>query len=135
MNDTRISYNELIGIPYDEFGDSINGTNCYNLLRMAFKKHGLYIPETNIAVCACSQASNREIQDQALKYWTQIERPIEPCGVLIQSPNPMFSNHLGTYIGNDMMLHITQNTNSVVERLYPKFNNKILGFYQFRSEK
>ncbi len=126
-----MNYNNLIGIPFDEFGDSEKGTNCYNLLRSAFKLHGKNVPETNIAVCACQQISNQEIQDGILQYWKEIKIPTEPCGVLILSTNPSFANHIGTYIGNNRMLHITKNTNSIIERIYPKFKNKILGFYEF----
>lgn len=123
-------YNDLIGIPFNEFGDSLQSVNCYNLMRMAFAKHGLIVPKTNIAVCACQQASNKEIQDNILKYWEPIENPTEPCGVLIQSTNPDFANHIGTYIGRGRMLHVSISTNSVIERI-DKYSHKILGYYKF----
>jgi len=128
-----MNYNDLIGIPFDE--NNINGVNCYELLRRAYAKHGIYIPETNISVCACKQASDKEIQDQILKYWKLIDKPEIPCGVLILSTNPAFANHIGTYIGNNKILHITMNTNSIIERLYPKYKDKIVGFYKFIGDK
>lgn len=130
-----INYNDLIGIPFKEEGDDCNGTNCYNLLRMAYSLHGIEIPKTNIAVCACKEASNAEIENHISKYWKKIDDPVEPCGVLILSTNPDFAGHIGTYIGNGKMLHITMNTNSIIERIYPKYKNKILGFYKFIGEK
>lgn len=126
-----MNYNELIGIRFKENGDDLYGINCYNLLRKTFAKHNLFVPETNISVCACQQASNQEIQDNIMQYWEPIDRPIEPCGVLIQSTNPNFANHIGTYIGNNRMLHITMSTNSIIERMIPKYKNKVLGFYKF----
>ena len=128
-------YNDLIGIPFDEHGDSKKGTNCYNLLRMAYAKHDIHIPATNISVCACTEVSNREIQDNVVQYWEPILTPGGLCGVLLLSTNPDFANHIGFYVGGNRMLHITKNTNSVIERMYPKYENKIIGFYKFTGGK
>jgi cell wall-associated NlpC family hydrolase len=128
-----ITYNDLIGIPFDE--NNINGVNCYELLRLAFKKHGYNVPATNISVCACKDASNQEIEDHILQYWQAIDKPEIPCGVLILSTNPAFANHIGTYIGNNKILHITKNTNSIIEKMYPKYKHKIIGFYKFIGDK
>ncbi|MCP4341371.1 MAG: hypothetical protein GY799_21450 [Desulfobulbaceae bacterium] len=128
-----MNYNDLIGIPFDEFGDSKNSVNCYNLLRLAFAKHGLLVPETNIAVCASQVASDKEIEDQRMKYWEEIERPVEPCGVLINSSDSRFANHIGTYVGRGKILHITMNTNSIIERM-DKYKNRIIGFYKFNPQ-
>ena len=129
-----MSYSNLVGIPFDEHGDSLKGTNCYNLLRMALRESGKKIPSTNISVCASRSASNREIQENILQYWEPIKEPELNCGILILSLNPAFANHIGTYVGENRILHITINTNSIIERLYPKFKDKILGFYRFIGE-
>jgi cell wall-associated NlpC family hydrolase len=125
-------YNDLIGIPFSAEGDV--GINCYNLLRRAFKKHGIKVPETNISVCACREASNKEIANNVSKYWLKIKKPKTPCAVVIRSTNPDFANHIGTYVGSGRILHVAQNINSVIERMYPKYENKILGFYEFVGE-
>lgn len=130
-----MNYSDLVGIPFDEHGDSLKGTNCFNLLRMALSIEGLEVPAVNIAVCACRKASNRAIAVDLLKYWKPIEKPEVGCGILIKSTDPNFCNHIGTYVGDNRILHITINTNSIIERLYPKFENKILGFYRFIGEK
>lgn len=129
-----VNYNELIGIPFHEYGDSLERTNCYNLLRMAFKKHGLIVPPTSIAVCACKSASNQEIEDNILQYWSPIETPEVPCGILIQSTNPDFANHIGVYVGDGRMLHVSISTNSVIERIFPRYTNKIIGYYKFTPQ-
>lgn len=127
-----MTYNDLIGIPFSAEGDF--GVNCYSLLRMAFKKHGMNVPETNISVCACREASNKEIINNVSKYWLKIEKPKTPCAVVIRSTNPDFANHIGTYVGSGRILHVAQNINSVIERMYPKYKNKVLGFYEFTGE-
>ena len=118
----NIDYNNLIGIPFS--AENKNGINCYELLRKAYKKHGIYIPRTNINVCADVGVSNTEIKNNVFKYWEKIQEPEYPCGVLIQSTNPDFANHIGFYIHKNKILHVTINTNSVIERLYPKYKNK-----------
>ena len=126
-----MDYSDLIGIPFDE--KNINGVNCYELLRRSYKKHGIILPKTNISVLACTSISNQEIQDNIIKHWEPIKIPEYPCGILILSTNPSYANHIGFYVGNGKMLHISINTNSVIERMYPRYRNKILGFYRFKG--
>ncbi len=122
-------YSDLIGIPFDEFNK--DGVNCYELVRRAYEKHSITLPDTDLAVCACREVSNSEIQKHTEKYWEVIEKPESPCGVLILSLNPDFANHLGFYIGDGKILHTTKNTGSIIERMYPKYKNKILAFGRF----
>lgn len=127
-------YSDLVGIPFDEYGNSLKGINCFNLMRKALTISGKNVPPTNIAVCASRSASNTEIDNQIIKNWTLIEKPEIGCAILIASTHPGFANHIGTYVGENRILHITINTNSIIERLYPKFNNKIIGFFQYTGE-
>lgn len=124
-------YSDLVGIPFAENGDSLEKINCFNLMRKALTITGKFVPPTNVAVCANKCAANAEIYNQIVKDWTQIEEPEIGCGILINSINASFANHIGTYVGSNRILHITMNTNSLIERLYPKFKNKILGFFQY----
>lgn len=123
-----IDYNDLIGIPFSEHGDGITGINCHELMRKGFAKHGIDVPETNLSVCASKVASNREITNKLLEEWKPINRPVVPCGILISSSS---AHHIGVYVGENRILHVSMNTNSTIERLYPKYKNRVLGFYRF----
>lgn len=129
-----INYNDLIGIPFGEHGDGVTSINCFDLMRSAFLKHGIKVPPTNISVCSCKEASNREIYKNLIRSWEQISKPEPPCGVLISSVDQNFANHIGVFIGKNRILHITKNTDSIIERMYPKFEHKVIGFYRFIGE-
>lgn len=130
-----IDFRDLIGIPFKADGNDQYGIDCFNLMRAVHKKYGYNIPGTNIAVCASREVSNKEIQRNIIKDWVQIEKPEVPCGVLIKSSNPDFAHHIGTYIGDNKIIHITFTTNSMIERLYPKYKNRVLGFYKYIGDK
>ena len=126
-----MNYNELIGIPFKENGNDSTGIDCFNLMRKAFKEHGINVPSTNISVCACQEASDKEIYSNLANSWEQLKVPENPCGVLISSTNPNFANHIGVFIGDNRILHITFNTNSIIERMFPKYKHRIIGFYKY----
>ena len=130
-----INYRDLIGIPFKFDTDEINGVDCYNLLRRAFLKFNKIVPKTNISICACKQATNEEIEDHIFKYWEKIDEPEIPCAVLIKSNNHNFADHIATYIGDNKILHISVNTNSIIDRLYPRYKGRVLGFYRFIGDK
>lgn len=126
-----INLRDLIGIPFKADGDSLYGIDCFNLMRAVHKKYGYDIPSTNISVCASKEVSNKEIKRNILKDWIKIETPEVPCGVLIASSNPDFAHHIGTYVGDNRILHIMFTTNSTIERLYPRYKNRVIGFYKY----
>ena len=128
---TSIDFSDLIGIPFSE--KNINGINCHELMRKAHARFQIDIPVTDIAVCASRSVSNAEIENKIKEQWVTVEKPVIPCGVLIASSNPMFAHHIATYIGNNKILHITKNTNSIIENLFPKYKTRIIGFYRFVS--
>ncbi len=129
------NFKDLIGIPFKADGDDQYGIDCFNLMRATHRHYGYNIPGTNIAVCASRELSNKEIKRNIIKDWVKIERPETPCGVLIRSSNPEFAHHIATYIGDNRILHITFTTNSMIERLFPKYKNTILGYYKYTGKK
>lgn len=133
---TTPSFNDLIGLPFKSSGTGLSGPNpggfdCYGLAREVFGRYGIELPETNISVLVCAQASQQEIEAQKKKYWKRIDRLRVPCAVEIFSSNPGFANHIATYIGKGRIIHITLKTKVVVQRLSTIQKQKIEGFYKY----
>jgi cell wall-associated NlpC family hydrolase len=80
-------------------------------------------------VCACEQTSRKEIQRQIAKDYEQIEKPEVPCGIIIQAA-PGHAEHIGVYIGNQKMIHISMTTNVVVDRIF-NWKDRIMGYYKY----
>ena len=125
--------NDLIGKSFSDDPVLAYGPDfysCYGLLVEVFKRYGIEIPKVNIAVLACENASNREIEKRAALEWEEIKEPEVPCGVLIRSSTPGFANHIGIYIGKNRMIHIVLKRNVVVDRL-SDWKHKIIGYYKY----
>lgn len=122
---TNVSYNDLIGKPFDP-----DKNNCYDVFREVFKRNGVIFPKTNISVCASKRASNSELEKQTMTDWKKISTPEIPCGILIQSANPAFANHIGAYIGKGRFIHVTMNTAVCIERIQ-KWKHRIIGYYKY----
>lgn len=130
-----IDYSNLIGIPFKFDGDDLNGMDCYNLFRAAYRLHGFDIPKTNISVCACKDASNNEIKDNIIRLYKRINVPEVPCGVLIKSSQTKFADHIGFYIGEDRILHTRVGHYSSIEKIDPRYKTRIMGYYRFVGDK
>lgn len=120
-----IDYNDMIGQPFD-----VEKNNCYDVLREVFRRNGVIIPQTNISVCACKQASNQEIERHVWQAWQEIEKPEVPCGIVIKSTHPDFANHIGAYIGDGKFIHVTMNRSVSVDRVVD-WKHKIIGYYRY----
>ncbi len=125
-----VDLNDLIGKPFDQDGYGPDKFSCYGLAVEVYRRFGFDIPKTNISVCACKEASEKEIQDQMARSWVKTDMLEVPSAVLIASRNPEFANHIGVYIGNDRFIHITLNRNAVIDRL-SNWKKRIIGFYRY----
>jgi len=128
-----IDVNDLVGKPFvddPEEGYGPHGYSCYGLLWEVYRRHGINLPKVNISVTACKEASNKEIEKGIARSWERIDNPVVPCGVLIKSTNPDYANHIGIYVGNGKMLHVTLSHNVEIARV-DDYQRKIVGFYRY----
>lgn len=131
-----INYNDLIGIPFNENGNGVDSVNCYGLLRLVYKKHGIHIPETDVSAFACQMVFESELKINLRSFWKRIDGPFSiPCGVLIESRDPRFSKHILTYIGRGRVLNVTVDHPVYVHRLSEyKNSHRIIGYYEYIGE-
>jgi len=122
--------NDLIGKPFHEDGYGPDNYSCYGLAVEVFKRFGIEIPKINISVCACKEASQKEIETNLIQSWKPVLELTIPTGLVIQSTNFEFANHLGVYIGSRRFIHVTVNRNVVVDKV-SDWKNKIIGYYQY----
>ena len=132
----KIDYSDLIGMPFKDEGTGLSGGNpggidCYGLVREVYLRHGKLLPEINISVVACRQASQRMIDEGVKKFCKRINNPETPCLVQILSSNPNYANHLATYIGEGRIIHVTMRSSVIIQRLSTIHPKKIEGFYRY----
>ncbi len=128
-----IDINDLIGKPFSTDPALAYGPDfysCHGLLVEVYQRFGIKLPRVNISVTACCEISNKEINRQKAEDWQEISKPEMPCAVLIKSTSLDFANHIGAYIGDYRMLHVTINHNVNVDRI-SNWKNKIIGYYKY----
>jgi len=128
-----MDFNDLIGKPFasePEYAFGPDYYSCYGLIWEVFRRYDIHIPKINISVTACKQTSNQTIEEHATKYWQKIQSLQEPCGIVITSTHPDYAAHIGAYIGENKMIHITINRNVTVDKVRD-WKNKIIGYYTY----
>ncbi len=132
----NVDLNDLIGIPFKDGGTGLDGENpggydCYGLAREVFRRYGVELPQINISVLACRAVSQQEIDNNFKKLCERIQVPEAPCLVQILSSDPVYANHLATYIGEGRIIHITMRSRAIIQRLNTIHPKKIEGFYKY----
>jgi len=123
-----MDYNDLIGLPFKDEGRGPDGYDCYGLLAEVYRRNGIIIPTINVSVCACQELPQQIIEEHK-KKWRVLTEPEEPCAIIIKAQLG-YAQHIGCYIGNRRMIHVTSNRNVVVDPI-SSYKTKIIGFYQY----
>jgi cell wall-associated NlpC family hydrolase len=131
-----MSFNDLIGMPFKDGGTGKSGSNpggfdCYTLAREVFSRFGITLPELNVSVIRCAEVTQKEMDRHRIENWQRIDQLEVPCMLQIYSSNPNYANHVATYIGNGMVIHITLKTNVTIQRLSTIQKQKIEGYYKY----
>jgi len=122
--------NELVGKPFHEDGYGPDNYSCYGLAVKVHEICGKYLPKINISVCACKEASQDMIESQLEKDYKELSKPKVPCIIIIQSTDPDYADHIGTYIGEGLFTHITIKTCATIARV-SDWKHKIIGYYTY----
>jgi len=129
--------NDLIGIPFENGARQLDKCDCMGLAVMAHKCYNIDIPDFKIDAFSDPDISGTFIEQLESNNWVKLEKPEAPCIVCMAmtSEYPDLVTHIGTYIGNDRILHTLKGKTSYTFKLdHPFFKNKILGFYKYGKD-
>jgi len=133
---------DLIGIPFINEGRSLDGCDCWGLVRLAFSTYGIIVPDYKIS-CYASMKIAKQIQKEKEKTWKElpskgsdIEQIPAPTLVVMMlgDSNKIICNHHGIYIGKGKILHTSKDSvnGSYIVRLdEPSIKDRIDGFYKY----
>ena len=126
----------LIGIPFKDRGRTKSGCDCMGLAVMTHKELGQDIPDFLVQSEDSDEINATFITQLYSSNWTQVESPCVPCIVVFgfDENHKDMVTHVGTYIGENKVLHIlTDKTSNIIKLDHPFFKNKILGFYKYEQ--
>lgn len=127
---------EFVGTPYE-------ACECWALVRAVLASQaGIDVPAYGDVAAADLAAVARSVRrDAALSPWRQVNKP-ERLDVVVMTGRESMTDgrsrrapvHVGIIVSDGLMLHTTERTGAVVERLdNPLIAPRILGFYRHEA--
>lgn len=105
------------------------GKDCYDFAKIVRKYFNLNTLEKDVLY---DLEERDKIFKDALKELIRLDNPQEGCYVLFSFRKDLIT-HLGIYIGDDKVIHATENSGVKIERLNRLINRKFFkGFYEHR---
>lgn len=112
-----MNYRNLLGIPYKENGRDYKGIDCYGLAIEVQKMNGKEMND-------CLNGEGFKINCEKIENLEEL--CIIEFNVLGQ---PL---HIGTYIGDGLVIHTTVRTGVIIEPLY-RLERRIRGLYKVKN--
>jgi cell wall-associated NlpC family hydrolase len=124
--------NDLIGLPYKAKGRDSSGYDCWGLVMEVFYRiSGVRLPDYNLDYDKPEIAHNRMEIESVNPKWIKLQSPELNCLVLMKQ-HPVFTQHVGVYIGEGKFIHASLSKGVTVDRLIdPIYKNGIKGFYKY----
>lgn len=120
-----INFDKYINIPFKHLGRDFSGVDCFGLVWLIFKEEkGIILPDfTNLGYSEglCKEKDKKIIRDKINEYnnvlFEIVEKPYQPLDIAILFGNGTVANHMGIFIGDEKLLHISKKTKSLVSEL------------------
>jgi len=123
-------FDGLIGKPFKSKGRGPDAFDCFGLHREIKRLAGLPCPEYNISAFAV-RSIDKIIAAEAKSHWEKLPGP-ELYALIVIKNDPVFANHVATYMGGGRFLHIMQGINVAYGRINdPEWRLKIRGYYRY----
>lgn len=126
-----LAINDLVGIPFENKGRSLEGCDCWGLLRLYYQEL------LSITLPSYDQYDNTQDGEKIASLinhykdaWQPVTEPQLSDVVLMRVDGQ--DMHVGVYVGDSKFLHIRDGGFSTIEKLRsPKWQNRIAGYYRY----
>jgi cell wall-associated NlpC family hydrolase len=123
--------NKYIGIPFKIHGRDFNGLDCYGLVRLFYKEEfGIELPLFLGYDNTVKSYSEKIDVSRKLLDVVRIDKP--EVGSIGLFRYKGFLSHVGVYVGNNMLLHILNKTDSIcVRTTNTTIKGRLEGWYKY----
>ena len=136
MIDSELEWvNKYVGIPFDMEGDTLDGCNCWTLIRLIYKaRRNIELPTFNEYFPRINKGSAKKLMRavnlEKNNHWEPVAIPKLYDVVFMRTlDNPV---HVAMMIDEANALNMLMGPASVVDRIDSAvFNNRILGIYAY----
>lgn len=118
-----------IGLPFRDRGRTRAGLDCWGLMRLVFREQtGKDLPDIPYRSTADARNIGQWIEDAA-PQWREVAGYESVMDIALFAANPL---HVGMVVGDGQILHIEEDTCSVVESYRSsRWGNRLLGVYRY----
>lgn len=117
-----------VGLPYRKLGRSLDGLDCLGLFVMLQKER--FERVIHDPHCTMDQAARRNIAQKQKTDWKPVFRALEGDALLFKVRG--IEMHVGFSLPNKTMLHIENDTGSLIEDWsVAKWGQRLEGIYRF----
>lgn len=122
---------KYIGLPFLEGGRNANGLDCWGLVCLFYKnERGIDLnEETSYQIK--NKKSCQVFANETKENFQRVKKP--RFGDLVSLTISGFEAHVAIYIGNGMILHSWNKTNSIYENIKPVWDKRIAGYYRHKG--
>ncbi len=117
------NFNKYIGLPYRESGRSIEGVDCFGLIRLIYKEvREIELPGFEEVGYNNKTWHNSKGKDITDNIGSKLLRVNPPYGlydgiIFYKYIGSRIADHIGMYLGNNKFIHIEENSTSMISRL------------------
>jgi len=125
---------KYIGVPFEDRGESLNGADCYGIIRLIYRNElGIEIPSFHSS-CHSTKAIFSDYIKQISQYWQLSKEPnLYDVIAMAHDPiHPRVVQHFGVYLGNGKMLHTLESIGTHIVNI-DDMSYFIKGFYSWRQ--
>jgi len=132
-----MSFARFVGIPYEMAGRTVDGVDCWGLVRLVYiERYGIDLPSYAGQYADPPETEERAalVAGEARAFWSEVEWPMEGDVVLAWLTRPDLPVHIGVAVDPERWLHVRPGAAAIIERFDTQFwRPRIAGFYRHRS--
>ena len=127
-------FDNYIGIPFKDKGDTVDYADCFGLVRLIYKqilKIEVFKPDSS---AFNSRSVLREFLEETSRNWVEVQN-LEKYDVIAMAHDPKHPSmvqHFGIYIGNGKMIHTLKGIGSHVVNIH-EYKYFIKGYYRWQQ--
>ena len=134
-----IDFSKYIGLKFKYKGRDFNGVDCYGLVLLILKNEKqIEFREYEYSRKWYLEGKNYivDIKNDSFNWSSVSLEKIKPFDVILlyASPNRIIVNHMGLYLGEEKFIHISEDHNSMLERLNDRWVSRIYAIMRYSKE-
>jgi len=127
-------FSQFIGIPFVDKGHTVDGADCYGLIRLIYKESkAIDIPEFSSS-CKDTKRIFADYLKQISEHWYSVTdlQAYDVIAMAYDVNHPRIVQHFAVYIGNGMIIHSLDGVGSFIAKL-SDFKSYIKGTYRWKA--